>query len=164
MSRFSGKCDLFDSMMIGHEDELEAFNTFKEKTGGVLYQYRKVKVTESNRDWVAKHADLSWSNHTVEKTEKNGDKNEILATEYCYYNKPFESLKKLNKNGVYVKMEIHFNSILDLIPYYPYVPAVWASSEGKTTVVLPEKSFIEKELDYSLESDYVEEPYINMTE
>lgn len=164
MSRFSGKCDLFDSMMMGQEDEFDAFIDFKEKTGGVLYQYRKIKVTESNRDWAAKHTSLSWSSHTVEKTDKNGNKKEALETEYCYYNKHFDSLKKLNKNGVYVRMEIHFDSILDLIPYYPYVPAVWACSEGQLAVVLPEKSFVEKELDYSLESDYVEEPYINMTE
>ena len=74
MSMFSGKCDLFDhinglagwydrdgnpvKMGEGHGayygDEYRDFLEFKKRTDGVLYQHKKVEVTRSNQDEVAK--------------------------------------------------------------------------------------------------------------
>jgi hypothetical protein len=58
MSKFSGKCDLYDHVMMEKtypdpnnknilvSDELECFEIFKKRTGGILCQSRKVKLDD----------------------------------------------------------------------------------------------------------------------
>ena len=64
MSRFTGKCDLYDHIMMEKvypmnpsskyspltSDELECFRIFKERTQGKLYQHFKLKLTPWNID------------------------------------------------------------------------------------------------------------------
>ena len=57
MSKFSGKCDLYDHIMMEKtypdsknpniliSNELECFEIFKKRTGGKLYQHLKIELT-----------------------------------------------------------------------------------------------------------------------
>ena len=74
MSWASGKCDLFnhlsfckmrtidgsdkkedlDKARVLYSDEMECFKIFKQRTGGVLHQHKRIEVTEHNQDFVAK--------------------------------------------------------------------------------------------------------------
>lgn len=158
--RFSGKADLYDTIMMQHfrtksgsdkkedlekangyySDELECFNEFRKKTGGVIYQHQEIKVTEQNQDLVAK---LNNDFKIIElPLEENQRKHRYI---YFYFEKEYKTLKELNKKGIFITKEIHFNTILDLIPYYPYIVTMSSSSNGKMTVYISQESFIDTE-------------------
>lgn len=152
MSIYSGKCDFADNLLLSGKDEMEAFLEFKKRTGGVLYQYKKVKVTEINRDWVAENTDLTWSNHAVDVKTRSGKTKEVLRTRYMYYGKLYDDLRKLNKKGVYVKIKIPFETLLDVIPYYPYTFAAHAWSADHETAIISDKPAYADRFDNSLET------------
>ncbi|MBO7732593.1 MAG: hypothetical protein J6S67_08565 [Methanobrevibacter sp.] len=137
MSRYSGKCDLYDHIMIStgtqYDDiasEIQAVETFKERTGGVLYQSYPIRVTRENLDFVKEHSPFfDYKIETVkipDRRNKSGAREEDHIT--CYYlDEPYSSIEALNKaRQVYIRIEVYFNDILDLIPYYPYLIAVAA--------------------------------------
>ena len=167
MSMFSGKCDLADTIMMQHfrtksgsdkkedlektngyySDELECFNEFKKKTGGVIYQHQQVIVTEQNQSLIEKKCSnfkvIEHIKEVEDKRYKNNKKKETTYT-YEYYGKEY-SLKELNKKGVYITKEIHFDTILDIIPYYPYLVTTMCSNEDKMTVFISQESFVDSE-------------------
>ena len=168
MSVFSGKCDLCDTIMMQHfrcnngsdkkedldkarvyySDELECFNEFKKKTGGVIYQHQEIKVTEQNQSLIEKKCTkfkvIEHIREVEDKRYKDNKKKEIIYT-YEYYDKEYKTLKELNKKGVYITKEIHFNTILDLMPYYPYIVTTIVSSDEKMTVFISQESFVDSE-------------------
>lgn len=158
MSRFSGKCDLYDHIFAGSADWADyfrRFEEFKEKTGGKMHQERKVLVTDGNLDDVcAVNPRLSYSNVTVVKTDKKGKTKEVLERHYLYWDKEYDSLKKLNKRGVYIRIDIPFDTILDLIPYYPYIIAADFWSKDRETVILSHQPYPDEEIDDRLESGW----------
>ena len=155
MSRFSGKCDLFDHICMektyevpgGYEsDELECFNVFKERTGGVIYQVLSFKLTGNNIENECKeNKNLSRVKHTKivpDKRVKSGKKEKVFYT-YTYYGKEYNSLTEINNYGYWRYKAIHFETLLDIIPYYPYLISMSASSDGKEFVVISDNSFVE---------------------
>ena len=146
MSIYSGKCDLCDLIMmqkhrtesgsdkkedleqarILYSDELECFEIFKKKTDGVIHQMLKVEVTENNRNLVAKRCSAfkvyTFETEKDDKRFKSGKKKEVTYN-YEYNGEKYSSLKALNKKfgGIYITIDIHFNTLLDIIPYYPYI-------------------------------------------
>lgn len=143
-SVYSGKADLADhvggsggwydkdgnpvKMGEGHgayySDEYQDFLAFKKVTGGVLHQHKKVEVTNFNLQFIKEHCnEFDYIEHIEQisdKRTKSGYK-ELKTYTYKYWGKEYTSLKELNKKGVYITIDIHFNTILDLIPYYPYI-------------------------------------------
>lgn len=167
MSKFSGKCDLYDHMMMlktqqkGNvyvSDEWECFNEFKRKTKGVLYQHYKVRVTINNQKFVSEHCkDFAFVTHTISKPDKrskSGEKNYTYYT-YEYYNRQYNSLQELNKHGVYITVEVHFDTLLDLIPYYPYIITCMFSDNEKETVFISNESFVRSEFYEGLQYGYI---------
>lgn len=153
MSRYSGKCDLFDHISFeksynkgGYSlsDELECFEIFKKRTGGKIYQHYQVTVSEYNQEKVkqaCKHFDYEEiKTEVIDKRTKTGTKT-IVSYKYKYYNQEYNSLKELNKHGVYIEQEITFNTLLDIIPYYPYIVTFSASDENGEHVVIANDSF-----------------------
>lgn len=153
MSEFSGRCDLFDHISMEKmypssnnqnvliSDEMECFKIFKEKTKGVIYQYKTVSLSKKNIKFFLEN-----------------DKNLYFDGEkYHYFSREFKTLKSLNNYGYRFKKEIYFETLLDLIPYYPYVIAMGAFCEGNEYVVISEKSEIEmreeSNLEYGIISD-----------
>ena len=154
MSIWSGKCDLADhiSMMkhrtkdgsdkkedldkarVLYSDDMECFEIFKKRTGGVIYQQVKLELTKFNID-----KEIEINEHLEKFVNENG------KTIYKYYGQEFKTLKSLNKYGYYIKKEIHFQTLLDIIPYYPYIVTICCSNEGKETVVISSESFVESE-------------------
>lgn len=176
MSRFSGKADLFDYMngLAGwhdkdgnkvnygegngpyYGDEYQDFLEFKRITNGVIHQHRKIKVNEYNQDYVKEHCKgFDYTLHTKEikdaRTTK-GYREESYYT-YFYYGKEY-TLKELNKKGVYITIDIHFDTILDLIPYYPYIVSMSCSNDGKQIVYISNQSFVDGELEEHLENGW----------
>ena len=175
MSRFSGRCDLYDTICMRHprtkegkddkeslraspvwySDELECFEDFKKETGGVMYQHKKVKVTRFNQDLVAKMCPglkiVEHKNVVKDKRYKSGEK-EVVTYTYEYYGTEYPTLDALNKQHVYVRTEIHFETLLDVIPYYGYVVASACYSDGHATIYLARKS--EPDAEYEEGIDY----------
>ena len=176
MSIYSGKCDLCDHIAgLGgwydrdgnpvkfgegcgayYSDEYRDFLVFKQRTGGVLHQHKLIKVTEYNQAFVAEHCEyfsfVKVIEQTTDKRSRTGIKEKVSYT-YKYWDKEY-TLKELNKHGVYITIDIHFNTILDLIPYYPYIVTSCCSSNGKETVYISNSSYVDKQRDSLLEGGY----------
>lgn len=158
MSRFSGKCDLFDhifSAASNWSEYFKAFEEFKQRTGGVLHQHHRIKEVNSfNRDFVAERN----RNFKIVKIEKqipdmrfaNGVKT-VDEYEYEYYGKRYAEKQLKKKGGVFIDVEIHFETVLDLIRYYPYIVSACYCGEGKEVVFISKESFVEEEFDDMLQ-------------
>lgn len=183
MSRLSGKCDLYDSLSfcvmrnkdgkimekgfaepdsgnVLYSDIYECFEKFKEETGGVLHRHVKIdRISEYNQDNVAKMCpELEIIPHTAvveDKRCKSGQK-EITSYTYKYWGKEYKSLKELNKKGIYIDDPIYFDSILELLPYLPYLVGAMAfdGESGKKIVWIGNESFAESEHRDMLRSGY----------
>ena len=114
MSRWVGKSDLFDTIMMQHfrcengsdkkedldkarvyySDELECFNEFKKKTGGVIYQHQQVIITEQNQILIEKKCSnfkvIEHIKEVEDKRYKDNKKKETTYT-YEYYGKEYTS-------------------------------------------------------------------------
>lgn len=149
MSIYSGRADLCDLIMmqkhrtesgsdkkedleqarILYSDELECFEIFKKKTGGVIHQMLKVEVTENNQELLAQKCPAfkvyTFETEKEDKRFKSGKRKEVFYN-YEYNGEKYPNLKELNKKfgGIYIPIDIHFNTLLDIIPYYPYVVAM----------------------------------------
>lgn len=107
------------------------------------------------------NAQLTYSNRTIEKKNAKGEIKEVLQKSYYYWDKEYDSLKKLNKHGVYVMIDIPFDTIFDLIPYYPYVIACHYFSKEKEMVILAHESFVDQTIDERLESGWFDKDSIS---
>jgi len=170
MSSYSGKCDLADHISgcggwydrdgnpvkMGQEgvgayysDEMKDFIAFKEKTGGVIHQHKKFKISPWNHDDAIKLCpELEVIEHkriVPDKRQKSGQREDIYYT-YKYWGKEY-TLKELNKKGVWITIDIHFDTLLDLIPYYPYIVSM--SCGG--TVYISDQSYVDEEIEDHLE-------------
>lgn len=161
MSRFSGVCDLFDHIMMEKtydkgrylvSDELECFNIFKEKTKGVIHQHKEVEVSEYNQKFVEEHCEffevIPHTKIVEDKRLKNKQK-EVTTYTYKYYGTEYKTLKELNKHGVYIVIDIPFDTLLDIIPYYPYVVTFCTSNNNEEVVYISEKSEVERNSCYT---------------
>lgn len=170
MSVYSGKCDLADlvfgqggyfdkdgkSVKFGdnvgayYSDEWLDFLAFRKKTGGVLYQHKNIKVNSYNAEEVKKHCkefDYKENKTRVpDKRSKTGYR-EVISYIYTYYGKEYTEKELNNKGGVYITVEIHFDTLLELLPYYPYLTSAVVSGGDKTTVYISDRSFVEQEFD-----------------
>lgn len=169
MSIYSGKCDLCDhisgmggwydrdsnpvkfgdeNVHVYYSDEMQDFIEFKRKTGGVMYQHMRIEVTEWNQDLIEKKCKgFKVNKHTKivsDKRTKTGEK-EITYYTYTYYGKEYNNLKELNKKHVYITKEIHFDTLLDIIPYYPYIVSSSFSDKDKMIVYLSSKSYVDEQ-------------------
>ena len=171
MSIYSGKCDLADHIfMLKHRtkdgsdkkedlekarvfysDELECFNIFKEQTGGVIYMWRAIEATKYNLDLIASMNPFFKYFKQDTLTEK-GNKKTIYT--YEYFGTEYKTLAQLNKRGVIVQTPIYFNTLLDIIPYYPYIITSLCSSNGKTKCVISDRSYVETEYEAHLQGGY----------
>jgi len=174
MSIYSGKCDLADHISgmggwfdkdgkpvkIGdpkvhvlYSDEWLDFLAFKKATGGVMHQHKKITLTPWNNEDVKKLCpNFDYQEHTrivPDKRQKSGQREEKYLT-YTYWDKEY-TLKELNKKGIWITIDIHFNTLLDLIPYYPYIVSMCAHSDGKEVIYISQQSFVDEEIDDHLE-------------
>ena len=166
MGRFSGRCDLCDhiaglggwfdkdgnSVELGrasryYSDEMLDFIEFTRQTGGVIHQHKKVTVSEWNQEDVKNHCPgFNFTKHTrkiPDNRYKDKFREETYYT-YTYYGKEYTSLKELNKKNVYITIDIHFNTLLDLIPYYPYIVSACShnsDSSPESCVFISEKPY-----------------------
>ena len=149
MSKFSGKCDLYDHIMMQKHyqsetnpnvyvsDEMECFELFKKATGGVIYQDVKLIVSELNQELVSELCDYFHYHPVPKKSDRS--KQKFI---YRYFGKEM-SLKELNKKGIYVSVPIHFKTLLDIIPYYPYLVTCAISNNGKQRITISSKSYVD---------------------
>lgn len=178
MSRWSGKADFADHIagMGGwydrdgnpvefgqkgvyayYSDELKDFRAFKEKTGGVMYQHKRIKnIDEWNQKFIKDHCPgfnyVEHVNKIADKRCKSGVREEKYFT-YTYFGQEYTQ-KEINKKGVYITVEIHFDTLLDIIKYYPYIVSSCYSSEGKHIVYLSDRSFVDEEYDRHLQHGF----------
>ena len=154
MSRWSGKCDFADhiagiggwydrdgnpvefgqkGVSVYYSDELKDFRAFKEKTGGVMYQHKRIKnIDEWNQKFIKDHCPgfnyVEHVNKIADKRCKSGVREEKYFT-YTYFGQEYTQ-KEINKKGVYITVEIHFDTLLDIIKYYPYIEMTSFESEN----------------------------------
>lgn len=168
MSRYSSKCDLADTIAgrggcfdkdgnpvedickgpgVLYSDPMKDFEAFKKATGGVLHQHIKVKVDEWNQDYVKSHCPgFDFTKHTEVREDKRckEGKKEYYYYTYTYFNKEYKTLKELNKHGVYITKNVYFDTILELIPYYPYIVVTMYSSKDEMHVVISDRGYEER--------------------
>ena len=174
MSKMSGKCDLYDhiggmggwydrdgnpvkfgdeNVHVYYSDEMQDFIEFKRRTGGVMYQHMRIEVTELNQKLVSKKCKqfkvIEHVERVKDKRLKSGEKEKTTYT-YEYFGKEYKTLKELNKKHVYITKEIHFDTLLDIIPYYPYIVSTSFSDKDKAIVYLSNKSFVDEEEELAL--------------
>lgn len=150
MSKFSGKCDLYDHIStlktypdpensnrsISNFDE--CFKIFKERTNGIIYKYAKVELTKYNVDkFIAIDKLLS------KKVDEKG------KTIYIYWNKEYKTLKALNKKGYIATMPIYFNSLYDIAEYLPCTIACGGISKESEHIIIG-SSEVEERMLYAL--------------
>lgn len=154
MSRYSGVYDVADLVSsFDPSDELAAFAAFKAATGGEISQYRRVEVTPDNIGWVADHSpSLSYKPVKIAKKTRSGKIKEADDFAVSYWGREYGSLKELNKKGVYARIAIPFETILDLIPYYPYAVSAHVHSPSGDFVSIPAESEPRREFRLALES------------
>lgn len=160
MSRWSGKCDLYDHIMMEKtypkddnpyvlvSDEMECFNIFKQKTGGKIYQKFRLELTKYNIDKEIEKVNnpnvlTKRQNKTIRNTKKG--KVEVVHQVYVLYGVEYKNLKAVNERGYYATREITFNTLLDIIPYYPYIISFSCCSQNEEHVVIGSKSFIDEQ-------------------
>lgn len=174
MSKFSGRCDLYDhiggmggwydrdgnpvkfgqeGVVAYYSDELQDFREFKRRTGGVIYQHKYIKnVDEWNQDLIAKKCPnfkvIKHIDKTADKRTKEGYR-EVVSYTYEYWGKEYTQ-KEINKRGVYITVEIHFDTLLDIIKYYPYLVSACCSNEDKMTVYISSENFVDEEYEEHL--------------
>lgn len=156
-----GKYDLYDHIRnivlkpkdgsnVEESDIMECFNVFKERTGGVIYQHKKVVVSEYNAELIAKYYPffkvIEHKKIKEDKRFKEGKK-ELTTYSYEYYGKEYKTLNELNRHGVWIEFPIKFNKIVELIPYFPYIITACSSSENKEHIIISKESYIETLLD-----------------
>jgi len=158
MSQFSGKSDLADTIFMQKmypmypgkdnspliSDEMECFNIFKEKTGGKIHQHFKLELNEFNIDFEIERVNNPRILSRMRVYETLPDGNFVDNEVYHYWGKPYKSLKEINKKGYYASKTIVFDTILDLIPYYPYIVSFMRSEEDcKMFVVISGQSYVD---------------------
>ena len=142
-----------EGVSVYYSDEYQDFLAFKKKTNGTLYQHLRVEVTERNQDFIAEHCNyfkvITHTKMVPDKRTKSGEKESIYYT-YLYYDKEYKSLKEINKKHVYIVKEIHFNSLLDLLPYYPYIITTAVCDGDTHKVWISARSYVDEEEDRAL--------------
>lgn len=135
-----------NSPLVG--DIFEGFEDFKERTGGYIYQKERIEVSLINQDYVKELCpSFKIEKHIkVEEDRRHKDKNKLVTYYlYKYLGKEFNSLKELNKYGVYVNKPIKFETLVDLIPYFPYIVACHSySRDSYEFVCLSSESYIDQ--------------------
>ena len=121
----------------------------------MLFQHKKMKLTPWNHQEIKTLCpEFDYHEHTKiveDKRSKTGQREEKYLT-YTYWGKEY-TLKELNKKGIWVTITIHFNTLLDLIPYYPYIVSMACAG----TVYISQQSFVDEELDDHLEHGWYSE-------
>lgn len=158
MSRFSGKSDLADTIFMQKmypiypgnpnspltSDEMECFNIFKEKTGGRIHQHFSLELSESNIDFEIKNVNNPNILSKREVPWGDGKEHRTKKYVYIYWGKEYNSIKELNKKGYYATKSIGFNTLLDIIPYYPYIVSFMSGGEdGKLFIVISGQSYVD---------------------
>ena len=172
MSVFSGKCDLYDHIGglggwydrdgnpvefgsgVGayYSDEYRDFLEFKKRTGGVMYQHKVLTVTPWNHDDAKRLCpELEIIEHkkvVSDKRKKSGQREDTYYT-YKYWGKEY-NLKELNQRKIYITVPIYFETLLDIIPYYPYLVGAACSNNGRETIFIRDESFVDEEFNSHL--------------
>ena len=135
-------------------DIMECFEIFKKKTGGVIYQHKKVKVSEWNQDFIEKYWEwfkvIEHKETKEDKRVKSGVKEKVTYT-YEYWGKEY-TLKEINKKGVYLKVPIYFDNLVELLPYFGYIVSFMCAGGDKEEVVISNQNYIDELSDDFLES------------
>lgn len=177
MSQFSGKCDLFDHIVMEklrtkegsdkkedtekakvlYGDIMECFRIFKAKTGGILHRHIHIDVDSWNQRFVATRCpEFSFreiKTKISDKRFKKGEKEEVTYL-YTYFGKEYTE-KELHKHGgVYIDDPIYFDTILELVPYFPYIVTMCSCDNEKETVYISKESYAEHEHEKMLQSGY----------
>lgn len=133
MSKFSGKCDFYDQifMFSDHENEIDAFNEFKDKTGGVIHI--QTPLIFRNKKEVLKEIERL---NNPDKLKYDKDKKVFV-----YYGREFKSAAALNKVGYVYLRDVKFEDPIDLIQYYPYLISMSYCSNDSQYIVLSSESY-----------------------
>lgn len=183
MSKFSGKCDLYDHIAgLGgwydkdgnqvkfgqngvncyYSDEFQDFEAFKKATGGVIYQTHHInKVTKYNQYFIEEHninfRVIKHHKQIADKRKKSGFREKISYT-YSFFDKEYTAQELNKQGGVYITTEIHFDEITDIIKYYPYtITMSYGDKNGKSIVYISRESFVDREHKESMQYGYLSE-------
>lgn len=157
MSKFSGKCDLYDvicmqddnpTILKGHCKDYNfkrGFDNFKKKTKGVLKMAFKLELSEFNIEAECENSKVGMELSMEEIPYDDNKKHRKKKYKYTYLGQEFYSLKELNKFGYYATREIKFEEPLDIVNYLPHIVSSMFSSKDTMTVYISEQPYPERE-------------------
>lgn len=121
-------------------DLLQDFEAFKKQTGGVIYQHREIKLQSWMRDEEFNFIKEHCSQFDYHCLKEAGKAVKISDYTFTYWNNNY-SFKTLKKKGVWVEVPIMFNTLLDLLPYFPYIVTFRCGNH----VVITNESYVDSE-------------------
>lgn len=159
MSKYSGKYDLCDHIFMQKmypvypgnpnssltSDEMECFLIFKQRTGGKIYQHIPLELNEFNIDHEIEVVNNPAHLSKREVPWEDGKKHKTKKYIYTYWGKDYKTLRGINKRQYYSIKEIRFETLLDIIPYYPHIISMSSSSSESEHVVISSDSFVERQ-------------------
>ena len=171
MSFLSGKCDLYNHISgmggwfdkdgnpvkfgekdvgVFYSDILRDFDAFKKATGGVLYQNIKITTIDKYNQF-----DFEKLCPEFKVIEHKAENSKRTTYTYEYWGKKYQTLKEINKKGIFIEDKIYFNTILELVPFLPrIVSACSRDADGKETVYVTGESYAEYEHRHMLNLGY----------
>ena len=153
MSQFSPRCDLWDHVFSigckGTTDEMsdtEKFEIFKKRTNGIIHMSLPYRLSDFNIEEEVERVNddrvLSFREETKmvsDKRCKNGYREKRTRT-YIYRGQEY---KKLSEIQYYATIDIHFDEILDLVPFFGCVTSFLVSDKDGEYVCISPKSYLE---------------------
>lgn len=121
-------------------DLLQDFDAFKKQTGGIIYQHREIKLQSWMRDEEFNFIKEHCSQFDYHCLKEDGKAIKISDYTFTYWDNNY-SFKTLKKKGVWVEVPIMFNTLLDLLPYFPYIVTFSCGNH----VVITNESYVDSE-------------------
>lgn len=138
------KEDLANARVL-YSDIMECFKIFKEKTGGILHRHVNIEANANTRDLIAKNCDqFSYRIWGMPVQTKTGTKEKEVCI-YTYYGKDYTEKELKKHGGVYIDDPIKFDTILELVPYFPYIVTMSYNDKDKRVIYISNESFAERE-------------------
>ena len=150
MSKYSGKSDLYDAMLLygKSDDEFEAFNRFKELTNGRIIMRFPMTLTPHNID---REIELTKNSFILDKREVTrvvkdkrckGMLRKVKSFKYIYWGEEYDKLSDIK--DYYYSKDIKFKNLSDSVPYFPYVIGLLCKDLDKLYIVVHHQSEIDE--------------------
>ena len=156
----NGKPVKFGDPGVGayYSDIYRDFLEFKKRTKGVIYQHKRIKeVTQFNQQFIEEHCPsfkiIEQTLYAYDKRTKTSQR-ALTTYTYNYWGKEYTAKELKKKGGVFITVEIHFDNLLELLPYFPYVVVCAACDKDSQHIVIANEPYPEEQYESGLQHGF----------